>query len=254
MPLHFNCPNCGQEAIVPDTAINRRARCRSCHSTYTVRQALHRTSTQQASPPQPVTDVGMSRGEKLFLGVGLGVPAVLLLVFLTYWFGIRDTWEADNRSEITARCETVLQAARQSEDQAAAVAYAYLTKFVGARSIENTSLANKLNTVGQAIAPVLERLEVARRKQEREANELAENKRREALAESERQQKQAREAAAARSRHAETYKGFSESELTRLYNEMERKGMSPEEAILTVKAMLDYPDTQAIAREWLRRN
>jgi hypothetical protein len=123
----------------------------------------------------------MSRGEKLLLGFGLGIPALILLVFLTYWFGVRDTWEVDNYSEITARCESVLRATRHSDDQAAAQAYADLTAFIGDRTIERDSLTDKVESVNLAIAPVHERLEQARRDQE--AKVLAETQRRKALTE-----------------------------------------------------------------------
>jgi len=199
-----------------------------------------------------VPDDAMSRSEKLALGFGLGIPAVMVLVSLTYWYGIRDTWEVDSYSEIIARCETVLQATNESDDEMVVEAYEGLIAFIGDRTVESDFLADKLKTVEKAIAPVLDRREQARR--EREAEELAERKRREAVAEAQRRREQAREAAAAASRREGTYKGFSESELQRLYGRLRQKGYSSEEAILTVKSMLDYPDTRAVAREWLRKN
>jgi transcription initiation factor TFIIIB Brf1 subunit/transcription initiation factor TFIIB len=203
MPLEIKCPNCGQKAIVPDTAINRRVRCTSCHAVYAVRDALTPPTVQHSPTPEPIAEDGMSKNEKLLIGFGLGIPALIFLVFITYWFGIRDTWEIDNYSEITARCEAVMQATRGSDDQAADQAYAELTAFIGDRSIESDSLAGKLASVNSAMAPVRERLEQARR--EREARDLAERNRREAQAEAQRRAQLAREAAQATSRPRERY-------------------------------------------------
>ena len=47
------------------------------------------------------------------------------------------------------------------------------------------------------------------------------------------------------------YEGFTPSELDRVYRKLLRQGNSPEEAILTVRAMLDYPETKASMRRML---
>ena len=159
LPIQLNCPNCGQEVIVPNEAINRRARCTSCQTTYAIREALHPPVSQQTSTPESHAVDSMTRGEKRLLGFGLGVPALLFLMSLTYWFGIRDTWETDNYSAIATRCETVLRATRAADDQAASQAYKNLVIFLGNRTIESDQLTSKLKSVELAIDPINERLE-----------------------------------------------------------------------------------------------
>jgi len=187
---------------------------------------------------------------------------VLLLGFLLYMFVIRDTWEKDNCSQIAQRCEAVLLAIEQSDDDAAAQAYAELNRFIGERTIEREWLAKRLDEVRRASVLADQRIEQARRK--REARELVERQQREAEARAERQRRIAeerverqerkeREAAATR-QSEKKYKGFTEAELQRVYEKLKRKGYSAEEAILTVKAMLDYPDTKAKLRKWLDNN
>ncbi len=114
-------------------------------------------------------------------------------MFITYWFGVRDTWEIDNYSQIAERCEAVQLAVRQSDDEAAEQAYAELHRFIGEHTIEQDWIATSVNKVRDAYAPVNQRIEKARSK--REARELTERKRRKARAVAESRRQQAREAA-----------------------------------------------------------
>ena len=124
MPLHLKCPLCGKTAVVPDAAMNRRVECGSCHATHAVRDIVEQPDPragQDASASE-----GMARGDKLLLAWCCGVPAALLLVFLVYWFGFRDTWELDNYMRIVQQCDTVERAIAASDDAAAAEEYAEL--------------------------------------------------------------------------------------------------------------------------------
>ncbi|MGB6043065.1 MAG: hypothetical protein WBF93_07910, partial [Pirellulales bacterium] len=84
-------------------------------------------------------------------------------------------WEIDNYSQITERCDAVLLSIEQSDDDAAAQAYAELNRFIGERTIQRESQAKRLDEVRSTFAPVNHRIEQARR--QRAAQELAERQR-----------------------------------------------------------------------------
>ena len=172
MSLKLECPKCGQLAFVPDEAIHRRARCTGCHATYAVQEAL--LSNNRAS-----------LREKLTLGLGLGIPAIVFLVFVTYWFGYRDTWEIDHYTEIMDSCKTVHVFVQQGNDAAAEQVYTALNDLVGDRTIINADLVSSIGLARKCYAPTGERLEKLR--QEQEALELAEIQRSEALLEAQSQ-------------------------------------------------------------------
>lgn len=52
--LQIACPNCGESAVVPPTAIGRRARCRRCQTVFTV-APLHGRAAAVGSPPIPAS-------------------------------------------------------------------------------------------------------------------------------------------------------------------------------------------------------
>ncbi len=165
MPLQFKCPHCGQPTELPDKAINRMARCTSCHNTYAVRSAIQ-------TPSDVITrSSDSSIREKLILSIGLGVPALAFIVFLVYWFGFRDTWETDNFVLINDKCEAVLSAVRDGDDISAESAYLSLETLLGDREIERDSLIYSIKRARQAYVPVGDRLEILRK--EREAALLA---------------------------------------------------------------------------------
>lgn len=186
---------------------------------------------------------GMPRREKLVLGSYLGIPVILFVVFLTYWFGFRDTWEIDNYSQIADKCKVLHQAIANSNDEEATKAYDELHRFIGNHQIEKDFIVERVQTARDAYGQVEARIEQARRK--REARELAEKQRREVHARAERQRLRAGEVAAAAQRSEKMYKGFTESELERVYEKLLSIGYSSEEALLTLKAMAEYPDTRA---------
>lgn len=245
MPLTLNCPYCGQLAVLPNSAIHRQARCTSCQSTYAVQDALQRSRR----PNFPAVDNRMSLHEKLVLGVGLSALALIAITFCIYWFGMRDTWETDNYLPITRQCDAVLAAIGSSDDDAAAQAYADLTTFVEGHVIESPSLIKRLETVDNAMSPVLARIERERR--EREAQAEREKRERE-IEEAKAKYEKWRRENEVKSASDATYKGFTESELEKVYEKLRSEGYSAEEAILTVKAMLDYPDTREIVRKWVQ--
>ena len=178
MPLHLKCPLCGKTAVVPDAAINRRVECGFCHATHHVRDIVHRHEPSAAPDAPP--EQGVARSEKVLLASCCGLPAALLLVFLAYWFGFRDTWELDNYTRIMQQCDAVERALAQSDDAAAAEAYAELNSVIGERTVKHRNLTARLAETRTAFTPVNARLEEAER--EREAQRLAERRRAEALA------------------------------------------------------------------------
>lgn len=127
---------------------------------------------------QPQCRELMSRSDKLIFGFAFGTLAVLIVVFATYWFGIRDTWEPDNHANIIDRCDAVLAAVQESDDDKAAQAYLELTELIGERSIENENLTRKIDSVEKAIVQV--NFRYAQAEQKRKATELAERRRRQA--------------------------------------------------------------------------
>ena len=157
-------------------------------------------------------------------------------------------WEIDNYLQIIERCEAVQLAIRQSDDATASHAYAELNHFIGNRTIERESLAIRVGEVRKAIIPVNERFEQSQR--EREAQERT--ARRQARAK--RRQLQTQEVRTTDRQSNTGYKGFTESELKIIYEDLRSKGYSSEDAILTTKAMLDYPDTRAAVRQKLDGN
>ena len=133
---------------------------------------------------------GILRRENLLLGYWLGIPAILFLLFIIYWFGFHDSWEIDNYSQIDKRCKAVLAAIQQSNDDAAEQAYTDLNIFIGERTFEHNWIAQRVDEVHQAYVPVNIRIKQARL--EREARELAE-KQREDLARAEKRIQKVRE-------------------------------------------------------------
>lgn len=128
----------------------------------------------------------MPHSEGRLLGFGVGIPAVVFLLFKVYWFGIRDNWETDNYSAVAERCDAVFYSIQQANDEAAAQAFADLKRFVGQHSIKDEWLANRVEEVNSAFATVAERIEQVRRKDA--ARELEKRQRREAEAVAKRQQ------------------------------------------------------------------
>jgi len=104
--------------------------------------------------------------EKFIMVLGLGIPAIILLMFVVYWFRIRDSWELDNYSRITERCGAVMTAVRQSNDAAAEKAYMELNSFVGDHAISLDWLANRIDEAHTAFVPVSVRIEQARQARE----------------------------------------------------------------------------------------
>jgi len=128
---------------------------------------------------------------KLVLGFGIGFPTLLLLVFLTYWFGYRDNWDIDNFSRITTKCEAIDRAIAESNDYVAAQAYDELIQFIGDHQFKHEFVAERVQTTRDAYAPVEARIEQERRK--REILKIAEEKRRLALAEARQRRRKAYE-------------------------------------------------------------
>ena len=114
--------------------------------------------------------------------------------------------------------------------------------FFGERRIKREWLQNRVDEVHRAFAPVKERIEEARR--ERAARELAERNR----------QRLRRETLEETRRSEGTYKGFTESELHRIHENLQSKGLSYEAAFQTMWDMLTYADTTAVLREWVDNN
>lgn len=252
MSIKIQCPDCGEPDTLPDSMLEKAARCNVCGGTFYILNAVV-DAKDYKSPHKPVIreqadENRIPKSEKLLLGLGLGIPAVVLITFLVFWFGIRDTWETDNYQQIVELCEKVMDATHQADDKTAEQAYGDLTALIEDRPIENDSLANKVESVQSAMEPVLDRLEQTRREQK--ARQLAEKKRRER----QNNAQQPSDVLAPSPFAGGTYKGFSEYELNRLYERLQSAGYSSEEAILTVRDMLKYPDTRATARQWLRNN
>ena len=203
MALNLRCPICSQPAVVPDSWLDRRARCNACQSVYSVRDAVQCRESSMPSDDVSAPEEGMSRSDKLIWGLGLGIPVMFLIVFLAYIFGTRDTWEADNYSKITDRCKVIESAIVKSDDTAAVAGCEELFRFIGDRKIGDEYLAERVDAARKAYAPARTRLDEARRT--RETRELAERQEREAREQAESRQREAREAADAAHRPRERY-------------------------------------------------
>jgi len=213
----------------------------------TLQEVGQRSSRSIASQHVSDADEGMPLRKKLALGFGLGIPAICFLMFITYWFGFRGTWEINNFSQITDRCEAINRAVAKPDDAEATRAYNELFRFIGDHQIKHDFVADHIQAAQEAYAPVKTRIEL-----KLEAEELAKRQRREVQAkQSQRHRQQARNAAAATPRSARMYKGFTESELERVYEALQRQGHSSEDAILTIEAMTEYPDTKDKMRRFL---
>jgi hypothetical protein len=129
MPLNLKCPNCGQDAVVPTAAINRRARCTACQATYAVKDTLQDANAKSLLPILNRKSRMPSR-DSFVLGFGLGLPAIACLIVATYWFGYRDTWETDNFTQIITRCDAVHVSVRKGDDDAAETVLVALNTFV----------------------------------------------------------------------------------------------------------------------------
>ena len=240
MSLNIKCPNCGQSAVVPDAAIDKRGRCTSYNTAYAIRDAVQGSS--QAVIPRPIsTGKGsMSIIEKLALSLGIGVSAILCLVLIIYWAN-RDTWELDNYSQITERCEAVQLAIHQSDAKAATLAHEELNCFVGGRKIEIELLVKRIDEVRTAFVSFNQQLEKTRREEERreeEARLLAQRQAQKARIQNDRDSFYNSDRNPSSSKRKAGEQGYSLSARQEAaYRTLLRQGYSEEDAILGVLSM-----------------
>lgn len=82
----------------------------------------------------------MPVSDKRVLVYSLGAISLFFLLFLIYWFVVRDTWEADNFSSIVEMCEQVSSARVNGNREQYFAASDRLRDFIGSRSLENEDL------------------------------------------------------------------------------------------------------------------
>jgi len=219
-----------------------------------VRDAVGNTVSELPTQSEASVDIGMPRSEKLLLGFGIGIAAVLFVGFIFYWFQLRDTWEFDNHLRIAEHCQTFDAALIRADDAAAAQAFTDLNNLLAGRTIERQYLSERVQHVRSAFSTVQIRLETARIA--REAQEAEAQRQREVAAETERRELLAREAAAA-SRPKERYyrdsKGaiISESEMEEKLWHIQRTIDAMPEDQRAKKAYLQGV-LRAVEEEWAR--
>jgi transcription initiation factor TFIIIB Brf1 subunit/transcription initiation factor TFIIB len=238
MPLKIKCPKCGEEDVVPDASIHKCGQCNSCGSTFAIRDVVQSVPQPIESQHASAKNGGVVIRIAVVIGLVICVSLILYRSLSPFWSSVHDTWENDNFALITEQCNVTLRATQGSDDNAAMDAYMELDSIVGGHVIESELLASRIDVVRRAIDPVRKRLEQNERV--RLARLCADREQR--IAEEEERQQ------------AALYKGFTESELDRAYERLRQEGYSAEEAILSLKAILDYPDTTAVLRQWLDNN
>ena len=205
MSLRLTCPHCTHPAVVPDEALEKRARCKACQTIFSVKDALDhsavlsvvphessdiqfldfaqldRTAASIVAPQAPQHGEDMTRrGIKLHTyGISIAVLLfVMLVTYLIYSFRSRDTWELDNFAQITKQCDAAMDAIAKSNDDKAVTACEELFHFIGVRKLASAFLTDRVDEVKLAYSPV--KIRVEKMRLEREAAELAERRRREA--------------------------------------------------------------------------
>ena len=101
------------------------------------------------------------KDDNLVLKLGTGIPVLVFVAFLAYWFGLRDSWEVDNFSKIVDKAEAVNRAIAKSDDEEAARAYREFIEFIGDREIKETFMLERVAAVRKAFVPVEQRLKQA---------------------------------------------------------------------------------------------
>lgn len=154
--LKIKCPKCGQEGELSEEHIDRQITCNACHAKGPASGALISNESVHADR---AGYEGVSRNEKLLLSFGLGIPALVLVVFSIYWFEIRDTWEQEHYSEIIAQCNQVEEAILADDVWQAKKRFEDLRELVGDRDIANDTLRQQIADADDVMEPVFIRIQ-----------------------------------------------------------------------------------------------
>lgn len=182
MSLTIRCPICGESDVVPDSALEKQACCNACGSGFFVQNVVVDASDYEQPPkttPHKEVREEIPKKEKLLLLIGLGVPAVVLIVFATYWFALRDSWEQDNFMAISTQCHAVIDASNKSNDSAVMGEFQKLKEILGSRQLTDTILIKKFAEAEARADEVQNRREaaqaIAQKEEEDRLRKLAAN-------------------------------------------------------------------------------
>ena len=115
----------------------------SAQASYTNPRETLKKRTSKALESSPKGSL-LSPFPKLLL-----IPLAALAV-IAIWFGFHDSWDIDNYSEISSKCQAVIDAAANFDDAEATRAYHELVEFIGENDINHDFITEKISDAQHA--------------------------------------------------------------------------------------------------------
>lgn len=105
----------------------------------------------------------MSANEKKFLVGGIGIAVVIAAVFLTWFFGLRDTWEADHRAEVLHLSEEAVNFIHARKPAEGVKKFDELLQLVGNRKLNDADLTKAIAGARDTAEPAKQKIQEERR-------------------------------------------------------------------------------------------
>jgi hypothetical protein len=116
-------------------------------------QSPGRHSSVASAVTSDASDGPLTPNEKRLLWGGIGGAVLLIAIFSLYFFVIRDTWEADHRSEIIQLSQDSVTLSRGKNPADALKQHDELVRLIGKRTLVSPDLARAVTDARNAVEP-----------------------------------------------------------------------------------------------------